>query len=82
MRVPIRANLNERKHAMTNEEIQKILQTLIGTTYEPGIKETIKARTGRSRVLGPQDIATREFDVQRIQVIVDETDVIKGFSFG
>lgn len=67
---------------MTNEEILQTLQTLIGTTYDASIKETIKVRTGRARVVGPQDIATREIDTQRIQIIADKANIIQEFRFG
>ncbi|MBA1204052.1 hypothetical protein G7009_20230 [Pseudomonas capeferrum] len=67
---------------MTNEEILQTLKALIGTTYEPSIKEVISQRTGRARVVGPKDITTCEFDPQRIQIAVDQANMIKEFRFG
>lgn len=67
---------------MTNEEVLQTLEHLLGTPYEPGIKDTITELTGRDRVLGPNEIATREFDLNRITIAVDDENAIEGFRFG
>ncbi len=67
---------------MTNEQIVQQLQFLIGSRYVPSVKPYISELTGRNRVLGPGDLSTREFDVNRISVRVDNAGLIAGFSFG
>ncbi|MHC6228051.1 I78 family peptidase inhibitor [Pseudomonas sp. X10] len=67
---------------MTNEEALQALETLIGTPYEPSVKATISELTGRLRVVGPSEFTTREYDLQRITIVVDEDDAIQGFRFG
>ncbi|MBF8673083.1 hypothetical protein IRZ53_01800 [Pseudomonas fulva] len=66
---------------MTNEEVLQTLAHLVGTAYEPAIKQTICTLTGRTRVLGPHDISTFEYDANRIHIKVDAEARIKGFSF-
>jgi len=74
------SNFN-RKISMTNEEVLKTLAHLVGTAYEPAIKDTICALTGRTRVVGPNEMCTREYDVERIQIKAGADLLIQGFDF-
>lgn len=67
---------------MTNEEVLVALASLIGTPYTETVKGQIATSTGRTRVAGPTDITTKEFDESRIHVVTDGNDVIEGFRFG
>lgn len=53
---------------MTNEEVLRTLAHLVGTPYAPALKDTIRTLTGRTRVVGPNEMCTREYDVERIQI--------------
>lgn len=61
------SNFN-RKNTMTNEEVLRTLAHLVGTPYAPALKDTIRTLTGRTRVVGPNEMCTREYDVERIQI--------------
>lgn len=67
---------------MTNEAIIQQLQHLIGSRYVPAVKAYIVELTGRTRVFGPNDVVTREFDINRITVDVDANNLVESFSFG
>lgn len=67
---------------MNNENVICALQHLVGTPYDESIKATVTELTGRPRVVGPNDISTREFDLQRIHVRADDDGSITGFTFG
>lgn len=67
---------------MTNEQIECTLKHLIGTQYTAALKAYITETTGRARVVGPNEITTREYDLQRVNVRADSHNVITGFSFG
>ncbi len=67
---------------MTNEQITQALQHLIGSRYVPGVKAYISELTGRARVLGADDVSTREFDLNRVQVNTDDAGLISSFTFG
>ena len=71
----------DRKITMTNDDVKQALAHLVGATYVPELKDTICAITGRSRVVGPTDMCTREFDPTRIQIRTDANQVIQGFEF-
>jgi Peptidase inhibitor I78 family. len=47
----------------------------------PQLKETICALTGRTRVVGPNEMCTREYDVERIQIKAGADLLIQGFDF-
>lgn len=66
---------------MTNEEALQAITHLIGTPYEPSVKDTITAITGRDRVVGPGEASTREYDSNRIHIVTDANRLIQGFSF-
>ncbi|AGZ37781.1 hypothetical protein C4Q28_01600 [Pseudomonas sp. SWI6] len=66
---------------MNNEEVLQALAHLIGTPYEPSIKDAITAITGRPRVVGPNEITTREYDINRVHIKTDAHAVIQGFRF-
>lgn len=66
---------------MTNPEIERALQHLVGTRYVSSLKGYVTELTGRSRVVGPGEVATREFDVERVQIKADADAVITGFAF-
>ncbi|HEN8800592.1 hypothetical protein HP546_09005 [Pseudomonas sp. CM25] len=66
---------------MTNEEALQTLAHLIGTRYAPELKDTICTLTGRKRVVGPNEICTREYDVERIQIKAGADLLIQGFDF-
>ncbi|MBX8483510.1 I78 family peptidase inhibitor [Pseudomonas cichorii] len=67
---------------MTNEQITQALQYLIGTRYLPSLNAYISELTGRARVLGPGDVSTREFDLNRVQINADQAGLISSFTFG
>lgn len=67
---------------MNNEQALQALAHLIGTPYEPSAKATISEITGRARVVGPNDMSTKEYDINRIQINTDANSLIQGFSFG
>lgn len=64
----------------TNEEVLVILADLIGTPYTPEVKARIIECTGRSRVVGPHEVSTKEFDASRINVMTGGNG-ISGFHF-
>ncbi|MCE5975837.1 hypothetical protein [Pseudomonas sp. JR33AA] len=66
---------------MTNEEVLQALAHLVGTPYAPALKDTIRTLTGRPRVVGPNEICTREHDVERIQIKAGADLLIQGFDF-
>ncbi|MFJ4442924.1 hypothetical protein ACIPZ8_12625 [Pseudomonas sp. NPDC089422] len=66
---------------MNNEEVLQALAHLIGTPYEPSVKSTITGITGRARVVGPNEISTKEYDINRIHIRTDANQLIQGFSF-
>ncbi|WP_416466061.1 hypothetical protein [Pseudomonas sp. LFS044] len=66
---------------MNNEEVLQALAHLIGTPYEPSVKATITEITGRARVVGPKEISTKEYDIDRIHINADANSLIQGFSF-
>ena len=66
---------------MSNEEIVHALQHLIGMPYEASIKTNITQVTGRTRVVGPNEMCTREFDPERVHVRVDASGAVSGFAF-
>ncbi|MGE8410652.1 MAG: I78 family peptidase inhibitor [Pseudomonas sp.] len=66
---------------MTNEEALAALAHLIGTPYSDIVKGQVTECTGRTRVLGPADLATTEYDDKRIHVIAGGNGVIEGFRF-
>jgi len=66
---------------MNNEEVQQALAHLIGTQYDSAVKATIAEITCRTRIVGPEDMSTKEYDVNRIHIAVDANNLIQGFSF-
>ena len=69
------------KNTMTNEEGLRTLAHLVGTPYAPALKDTIRTLTGRPRVVGPNEMSTREYDVERIQIRAGADLLIQGFDF-
>lgn len=74
------SNFN-RKITMTNEEVLRTLAHLVGTPYAPALKDAICALTGRTRVVGPNEMCTREYDIERIQIKAGADLLIQGFDF-
>lgn len=66
---------------MNNEQVLQALAHLIGTPYEPSVKATISEITGRARVVGPREMSTKEYDVERIHINADANSLIQSFSF-
>ncbi|MDZ3994699.1 I78 family peptidase inhibitor [Pseudomonas sp. Teo4] len=66
---------------MNNEQALQALAHLIGTPYEPSVKNTIAEITGRTRIVGPKEISTKEYDPDRIHINTDANGLIQGFSF-
>ncbi|WP_176508484.1 MULTISPECIES: hypothetical protein [Pseudomonas] len=66
---------------MNNDEILQTLAHLIGTRYEPSVKHVITQLTARPRVVGPNEISTREYDITRIHINTDANQLIQGFTF-
>lgn len=67
---------------MTNEEVLVKIAELIGTLYSEDTKRRITECTARTRVVGPKDFTTKEFDENRINVIAGGNGLIEGFRFG
>ena len=67
---------------MNNEEIIKLLGYLIGTRYVPTVKAYISELTGRTRVVGVNEISTKEWDERRIHLIGDANNCIVPIHFG
>ncbi|MBD1550059.1 I78 family peptidase inhibitor [Pseudomonas typographi] len=67
---------------MDNQHVVQALQHLLGTTYDETTKSTVTELTGRTRVVGPNDITTREFDLQRVHVRVGAQGRIEAITFG
>ena len=66
---------------MTNEEVLRTLAHLVGTPYAPALKDTIRTLTGRPRVVGPNEMSTRDYDAERIQIKADADLMIQSFAF-
>lgn len=66
---------------MTNEEVLQTLAHLVGTRYVPELKGTICALSGRTRVVGPNEMSTRDYDAERIQIKADADLMIQSFAF-
>ncbi|PTV54017.1 MULTISPECIES: hypothetical protein [Pseudomonas] len=66
---------------MTNEEVLQTLAHLVGTRYVPELKGTICALTGRTRVVGPNEMSTHDYDAERIQIKADADLMIQSFAF-
>ncbi|WP_110969766.1 I78 family peptidase inhibitor [Pseudomonas huaxiensis] len=66
---------------MTNEEVLVALADLIGTPYTPEVKARIIECTARRRVVGPDEVSTKEFDDSRINVMAGGDGLISGFHF-
>lgn len=66
---------------MTNEEIIKQLNYLIGSRYVASVKAYIGELTGR-RVVGPGEVSTHELDMQRMHISSHADGTINGFHFG
>lgn len=67
---------------MTNDEVLNQTKHLIGTRYVAAVKTYITELTGRTRVTGPGEVTTREFDLNRVGVNTDDEGIISGVSFG
>lgn len=66
---------------MTNQQITILLAYLIGSRYVPSVKAYITELTGRPLVVGPGDITTLDYNVERIRINADSTGSITGFGF-
>ena len=66
---------------MTNEEVLETLTPLLGMHYFVSIKDYVGDLTGRARILGPGDLATREFDSNRVNIRIDKAGYIAEFTF-
>lgn len=66
---------------MTNEQITQALQYLVGTRYVPTVKAYISELTGRARVVGPNEVLTKDFRLDRVNVSI-EAGLISGYTFG
>ncbi|POA22666.1 hypothetical protein C1886_00085 [Pseudomonas sp. FW300-N1A1] len=67
---------------MTNDEVLQQLQHLIGSRYVATVKAYISELTGRARVVGINDISTKELDPDRIRLLGDDAGAIRSVSFG
>ena len=55
---------------------------LIGAEYAPTLKGYICEMTHIGRIVGPNEVTTREIDPDRLNVSVDEAGKITGFHLG
>ena len=67
---------------MTNDQVLQSTQHLIGTPYVAAVKAYITELTGRDRVVGPNDISTKEYDLDRVGVAADGAGIISAIHFG
>ncbi|KQB53478.1 hypothetical protein AQS70_10150 [Pseudomonas endophytica] len=67
---------------MNNDEVKKAISHLIGTPYVPSVKAYISELTGRTRVVGVNEVSTKEMDPNRIHLIGDDNNCIASFQFG
>lgn len=61
---------------MTNEEVLQALQHLNDTRYVPSVKPYIAEMSGRALVVGPGEMSTRDYNPERIHIIVDEQRIL------
>ncbi|WP_338745624.1 hypothetical protein V3D52_27355 [Pseudomonas putida] len=66
---------------LTDEQVLKAIQSIIGTFFTPAVKVNIEAITHRP-VIGPGDLSTRELNPNRITLRTNAQGVIEGCSFG
>ncbi|UVJ43928.1 hypothetical protein NVV94_26005 [Pseudomonas sp. LS1212] len=67
---------------MTNDDVLQKIQHLIGSPYVFSVKAYITELTGRTRVVGPNEVSTKELDLNRIHIIANDESTIKSFNFG
>lgn len=67
---------------MNNEQVSQLISHLIGTRYVPSVKAYISELTGRARVVGVNEVSTKEFDADRINIKADDNNCIVSFQFG
>ncbi|WP_277961503.1 I78 family peptidase inhibitor [Pseudomonas sp. RIT-To-2] len=67
---------------MTNDQVIAAIAHLVGTQYEPGVKAQITQLTERARVVGPNEMSTREYDLNRVHIVANATGTIEAFTFG
>ncbi|SOB51344.1 hypothetical protein [Pseudomonas lundensis] len=67
---------------MNNEQVSQLIRHLIGTRYVPSVKAYISELTGRTRVVGVNEVSTKEFDTDRINIKADDNNCIVSFQFG
>lgn len=66
---------------MDNDEVLACIGRLVGTLYVPSVRDYISEVTGRTRVLGPDDMSTMEIDHTRVQIAVNDAGLIEKFYF-
>ena len=67
---------------MNNEQVSQLISHLIGTRYVPSVNAYISELTGRTRVVGVNEVSTKEFDADRINIKADDNNCIVSFQFG
>lgn len=67
---------------MNNKQVSQLISHLIGTRYVPSVKAYISELTGRARVVGVNEVSTKEFDTDRINIKADDNNCIVSFQFG
>ncbi|WP_166360916.1 hypothetical protein [Pseudomonas akapageensis] len=67
---------------MTNEDVLQKIQHLVCSPYVFSVKAYITELTGRTRVVGPNEISTKELDLNRIHISANDEGIITSFSFG
>ena len=67
---------------MNNEQVSQLISHFIGTRYLPSVKAYISELTGRTRVVGVNEVSTKEFDTDRINIKADDNNCIVSFQFG
>jgi hypothetical protein len=67
----------------TDEEIVKMISDVIGQPYTEAVRADVEARTLRpTRGYGPGHICTKDRRLQRINLVVEEEQVILRIQFG
>jgi Peptidase inhibitor I78 family. len=65
-----------------NESTVKQLSYLIGTEYSSETKNTVANETRRTKVYKSGECMLRDYDLNRIHIVVDKNNKITGFRFG
>jgi hypothetical protein len=67
---------------MTNDQVLQHIQHLVGSRYVPSVKPYITELTGRTRVVGVDELTALDINPERIKIQGNAAGAIVSFSFG